>query len=109
MTNPTINWAAINEDPRFQTLQRKKTSFLSGLMIFSIVFYFLLPVGAAYLPGLFKIKVWGVINAGILFALLEFIVAWVIAFIYARRANSEFDALAQELVDDAENISRRAS
>lgn len=109
MTNPSINWAAINEDPRFQILQSKKTNFLSGLMVFSVVFYFLLPIGAAYWPELFKIKVWGVINVGILFALLEFIVAWVIAFIYARRANSQFDALAQELVDDAEKISRSAS
>lgn len=108
MSNPSINWAAINEDPRFQSLHSKKTNFLLGLMIFSVVFYFLLPIGAAYWPELFKIKVWGVVNVGILFALLEFVVAWVIAFIYARRANAEFDALAQELVDDAVNISRRA-
>jgi uncharacterized membrane protein (DUF485 family) len=104
MSNPKLNWAAINADPRFQTLHRKKTNFLLGLMIFSVIFYFLLPLGAAYCPELFKVKVWGVVNVGILFALSEFIVAWVIAFIYSRRANTVFDAMAQEIINDAEKI-----
>ena len=66
-------------DPRFQALHRKKTTFLWGLMVFSMVYYFLLPIGAAYFQDLFKIKVWGAVNVGILFALSEFVVAWGIA------------------------------
>ena len=50
-----INWKAIDEDPRFQALHRKKTRFLTGLMVFSLVYYFLLPIGAAYFQDLFKI------------------------------------------------------
>ena len=69
--------------------------------MFSIIYYFMLPIGAAYYQDLFKIKVWGVINIGILFALSEFVVAWVIAFVYAKKANTEFDAAAQEIVNDA--------
>ena len=64
-----INWKAIDADPRFQTLHRKKTMFLWGLMVFSMVYYFLLPIGAAYFQDLFRIKVWGPVNVGILFAL----------------------------------------
>jgi len=104
MPNPSINWAAINADPRFQALHSKKTNFLWGLMIFSVIFYFLLPIGAAYWSEIFKIKVWGVVNVGILFALSEFVVAWVIAFVYSRRANALFDAMAQEIINDAEKI-----
>ncbi len=92
-----MNWVAIDQDPRFQQLHSKKTRFLWGLMVFSIVYYFLLPIGAGYFPQLFHIKVWGPVNVGILFALSEFIVAWGIAWIYARRANSEFDAMASEI------------
>lgn len=92
-----MNWVAIDQDPRFQQLHSKKTRFLWGLMIFSIVYYFLLPIGAGYFSDLFKIKVWGPVNVGILFALSEFIVAWGIAWIYARRANTEFDAMASEI------------
>jgi len=45
---PTIDWDAVIADPRFQELHRKKQTFLTTLMIISVVFYFLLPIGAAY-------------------------------------------------------------
>ena len=94
---PTIDWNAVIADPRFQTLHRRKQGFLTGLMIFSIVFYFLLPIGAAYFQDLFRVKVWGVVNFGLLFALSQFIVAWLVAFYYSRRAGAEFDRLAAEI------------
>jgi uncharacterized membrane protein (DUF485 family) len=100
----TVNWAAIDNDPRFQALHKKKTTFLWSLMIISTVYYFLLPIGAAYYPELFKIKVWGPMNVGILFALSEFVVAWTIAAVYARRANRQFDAMAAEIVRDSNLI-----
>ncbi|MDP2024722.1 DUF485 domain-containing protein [Sulfuriferula sp.] len=104
MTTTKMNWRAIDADPRFQALHRKKSLFLWGLMIFSMVYYFLLPIGAAYFQELFKIKVWGPVNIGLLFALSEFVVAWLIAYIYSRKANAEFDAMAQDIVNDAHNL-----
>ncbi len=102
-----IDWKAIVADPRFQALHTKKTRFLWGLMVFSVAYYFLLPVGAAYFPALFGIKVWGPVNVGLLFALSEFLVAWGIAFHYSKRANAEFDTMAAELIRDAEKIGGR--
>lgn len=99
-----IDWKAIVDDRRFQELHTKKTRFLWGLMIFSVLYYFLLPLGAAYAPSLFARRVFGPVNVGILFALSEFIVAWAIAFIYSRRANAEFDRMAADLIRDAEKI-----
>ncbi|MBK7589872.1 MAG: DUF485 domain-containing protein [Betaproteobacteria bacterium] len=98
----TVDWKAVVADPRFQALHRKKTVFLWGLMVFSVVFYFLLPIGAAYFQELFKVKVYGPVNLGLLFALTEFIVAWAIAFIYSRKANAEFDSEAAAIVADIE-------
>jgi uncharacterized membrane protein (DUF485 family) len=100
MSPVAINWKAIDSDSRFQELHNRKTRFLWGLMIFSIIYYFLLPIGAAYFTDLFKIKVWGPVNVGILFALSEFVVAWLIAFYYTRRANTEFDGMADQLMND---------
>jgi len=100
MSNSNVNWAAIDTHPKFQALHRKKTSFLWGLMIFSIIYYFMLPIGAAYFQELYKIKVWGVVNVGLLFALSQFVVAWTIAFVYSKKANAEFDTMAQEIIDD---------
>jgi len=103
MAETSINWVAIDNDPRFQRLHSKKLAFLSGLMIFSLVYYFLLPIGAAYFTDIYKVKVYGVVNVGILFALSQFLVAWGIAFYYTAKAK-DFDAMAAELVRDAEKI-----
>ncbi len=105
-TAPKIDWNAVIADPRFQVLHRKKQGFLVGLMIFSVVFYFMLPIGAAYFQDLFKIRVWGVVNVGLLFALTQFVVAWLVAFYYSRRAGSEFDRLAREIAADYETKGR---
>jgi uncharacterized membrane protein (DUF485 family) len=101
-----LNWAAIDADPRFQRLHSKKMAFLMGLMIFSIVYYFLLPIGAAYFTDLFRKQIFGPVNFGILFALSEFIVAWGIAFYYSVKAK-EFDEMAKELIREAEKIGRK--
>lgn len=100
MSKPALNWVAIDADPRFQELHRKKSRFLISLMVFSMAYYFLLPVMAAYYQDIFNIKVWGPVNVGLLFALSEFIVAWAIAVIYARRANAQFDAMAADIAKD---------
>ncbi len=103
MSANSINWAAIDNDPRFQRLRTKKSTFLTWLMVLSTVYYFLLPIGAAYFQDLFRVKVFGVVNFGILFALSQFVVAWGIAGYYMARARA-YDAMAQELIDDAHKI-----
>lgn len=103
MSDSNVNWLAIDSTPKFQALHHKKTVFLWGLMVFSTAYYFLLPIGAAYYQERFKMKVWGVVNVGILFALSEFVVAWIIAFVYSRKANKEFDAMAQDIINDVNN------
>lgn len=96
------DWQAIAASQKFKKLVTRKRIVLSGLMLFSVCYYFLLPLGAAYYPGLFKEQVWGPVNVGILFALSEFVVAWAVAVIYSRIASKEFDLLASEIVAEAE-------
>jgi uncharacterized membrane protein (DUF485 family) len=103
MAVTTLNWAAIDADPRFQSLHTRKSRFLWGLMAFSVVYYFMLPIGAAYFTDLYKVKVWGPINFGLVFALSQFVVAWGIAFFYSRKA-AQFDAMAEEIARDADRI-----
>ena len=97
-----LDWSRIEADPRFQQLHRQKSAFLWSLMAFSVIYYFALPIGAAYFTDLFKVKVWGVINFGLVFALCEFVVAWLVAFYYSKRAGGEFDRLAREIAADYE-------
>jgi uncharacterized membrane protein (DUF485 family) len=92
-----IDWKRIETDPRFRHLNSTKSLFLWGLMAFSVVYYFMLPIGAGWFPDLFKVRLWGPVNFGLVFAWSQFLVAWGIAFVYARRANSHYDVLADEL------------
>ena len=99
-----MNWYAIDADPRFQQLHRRKSRFLWSLMAISIAFYLLLPLGAAWYPEVFRRRVWGPVNIGILFALSEFVMAWTVAALYARHASRRFDPMAAELRRDAASI-----
>jgi uncharacterized membrane protein (DUF485 family) len=103
MANDSVDWDAIIRDPRFQSLHQRKTRFLWGLMALSVVYYFLLPIGAAYYQDLMKVRIWGVINIGLVFALSEFVVAWAIALYYSRRAGREFDQVAAQISADFAN------
>ncbi|MBW7902261.1 MAG: DUF485 domain-containing protein [Rhodocyclaceae bacterium] len=101
MGDPAIDWAAINADPRFRELHRRKMRFLGFLVAASAIYYFMLPIGAAYFPEIFRVRVAGAVNAGLLFALSEFVFACGVAVLYARRAGRDFDRLAGALADEA--------
>lgn len=90
MATETIDWTALEADPAFRALVRRKQRFLWGLLAFAIGYYFLLPVGAAWYGALYRVPVFGPINSGLLFALSQFGVAWAVAALYARRAQ-DFD------------------
>lgn len=109
MEKKTINWLAIEADPRFIQLHQDKNRFLWRMMLFTLIYFFCLPIATAYFQDILKIKIWGVINIGLLFALSQFLVAGAIAVIYAKRANAEFDARAKALTDDVHNISNNNS
>lgn len=97
MAGCAIDWAEIAADPRFQILHRRKVRFLSGLMLASLTCFFLLPIGAAWHPEFFRVRISGAVNIGILLAFSEFLMVWVVAALYLRRANREFDWLMAEV------------
>jgi uncharacterized membrane protein (DUF485 family) len=103
MSAGAIQWSKIEADPRFQALHKRKSRFLWGLMLFSVVYYFALPIGAAWLTDVYKVQVWGPVNVGLVFAFSQFAVAWGIAYFYSRKA-AEFDAMAAEIARDAHKI-----
>src|ERR1700760_4964256 len=102
VSEAAVAWGSIVRAPRFVSLHRRKSAFLWGLMGFSVVWYFMLPIGAAYFQDLFRIRVWGVINIGLLFALSEFALAWIVAWVYSRKASRDFDQLAAQICRDVE-------
>ncbi|WP_018131714.1 DUF485 domain-containing protein [Effusibacillus pohliae] len=93
---PENEWDIIAESPQFKAMIRKKKAFLVPATVFFLVYYFALPVLAGYFKPLMAVKVTDSINFGYLFALSEFVMAWVLAHLYMKKAN-QFDDTASEM------------
>ena len=100
-----INWEAIAASARFRELLRAKRRFIIPAMIIFIVYYFALPVLVGYARPLMEKRILGPVNLAYLFALSQFLMAWVLAWIYMRVA-VRFDHLAQDLVSKGGEGSR---
>jgi uncharacterized membrane protein (DUF485 family) len=95
-------WDEIAESKAFQDLMATKKNFIVPAFIFFVVYYFALPVLVGYAPQFMSTKVIGEVNLAYLFALSQFFVAWIIAGLYVRAANN-FDRLAKDILDKAED------
>jgi uncharacterized membrane protein (DUF485 family) len=91
------DWTRIEADPEFRDLLAAKRRFIVPATLFFIVYYFSLPVLVGYFPGAMSRKVWGDMNVAYVFALSQFFMAWILMWMYVRRARS-FDARAARLV-----------
>jgi len=92
-----VHWEGLEQTEEFRQLIRARMRFVVPATIFFLVYYFLLPLGNGLAPGLMKTKVIGEVNIAYLFALSEFVMAWVLAYIYIRKANTVFDTLAAKV------------
>ena len=90
------DWEAIAASPEFKKLLRDKARFIVPVCIFFILYYFTLPVLVGFCPELMKKKIVGEANIAYLFALSQFFVAWLIAWLYTRVA-TRWDRMAAEL------------
>ena len=91
------DWAAIERRPEFRALVRAKRAFLIPASLFFVVYYFALPALVGYWPELMSTRVVGRINLAYLFALSQFVMAWVVMWMYVRRAR-RFDAIEHGIV-----------
>ena len=93
-----VNWEQLEEKPEFRTLMARKKAFIIPATIFFLIYYLALPVLVGYCPELMKKKVWGEVNIAYAFALSQFFMAWIMAFIYVRVA-AKWDKAAAEVID----------
>jgi uncharacterized membrane protein (DUF485 family) len=95
-------WDGIAESQEFRDLMATKRVFIVPAFIFFVVYYFALPVLVGYAPRFMATKVIGQVNLAYLFALSQFIVAWIIAGLYVKAAGT-FDRLAKDILDKAQS------
>jgi uncharacterized membrane protein (DUF485 family) len=90
------DWQAIENDSEYRELVREKRSFIVPATIFFVVYYFAFLVIVGYVPDVANANVIGNINVAYLFAISQFVVAWIIMALYVRRAGV-FDKLAASI------------
>lgn len=96
-SKPAINWTELESRPAFHHLLARKARFIIPATIFFLAYYLALPVLVGYCPDLMKKKVWGEVNVAYVFALSQFFMAWIMAFIYVRVA-AKWDKAAAEVI-----------
>ncbi|GGK98740.1 DUF485 domain-containing protein [Deinococcus radiotolerans] len=79
----------------YQQLVAQRNAFTLTMTLTFLVLYFLLPVLAGYNKPLMAQKVFGNVTFGYVLAFAEFVMGWVMAYIYVVKART-FDRLAQE-------------
>jgi uncharacterized membrane protein (DUF485 family) len=91
------DWDKVAGLEEFRALLKAKLKFVAVATVFFVVYYFALPVLVGYAPEFMKKTVFGVINIAYLFALSQFVMAWVIAALYVRAAG-RFDKMAAAIL-----------
>jgi uncharacterized membrane protein (DUF485 family) len=97
-----VHWETVQDSPAFAHLRHALRSFVFPVTIAFLVWYFLYVLCAAFARDFMDIKVFGNINVGLLFGILQFVTTFLIALFYARHMNSKFDPEADQLRDEIE-------
>ena len=88
---------AIGKDPEMVELEHRHSRFVWPATIFFLVYYMALNVLAGTSPDLMGKKLFGEFTFGYLFALSQFVMAFVVAWVYSRWAARRMDPLARDL------------
>ena len=97
MPHAPIDWDSVAKDPAFKGLMAAKKRFIGPATIFFIVYYFALPILVGYAREFMDQRVLGVVNIAYLFALSQFFMAWILAYLYLRQAG-KFDEMAKNII-----------
>jgi uncharacterized membrane protein (DUF485 family) len=94
--HPEVDWAAAERSPEFRELVRKKRAFVVPATIFFLAWYFGFVILAGYAPDFMGREfLTDGLTVGYVLALSQFVMTWVLGAWYLRKADREFDPLAE--------------
>ncbi|MEA3419405.1 MAG: DUF485 domain-containing protein [Campylobacterota bacterium] len=103
MTKETVE--RIQNNPDYQKLVKTRNKFAWTLSIIMLVVYYAFILVIAFDPSLLGTRIGsGVMTVGIPIGISIIIIAFILAGIYVKRANSEFDALTQKVRDELKEV-----
>lgn len=90
-------YEAVRASRDFWTIRRRFGSFVGPACTLFIVWYFLFVIIAVFAPGFMRVSVFGDVNVGLCFGVLQFASTFAIAASYRRWARHRLDPLADRL------------
>jgi len=116
--NTTLEKERVYEEieggPEFKALQKAKLNFIVPATIFFLLYYFALPVLVGFFgvnsdgtPGFMDTRVFPGVSIAYLFALSQFIMAWILAFIYLLSFAPKMDKMVNRLTEMVTNFNTR--
>jgi uncharacterized membrane protein (DUF485 family) len=84
----------------FIELRRRYRGFSFPMTVVFLVWYFAFVLAAVFLPEWMATQVWGNINVGIIFGLMQFASTGIITWMYVRHARNKLDPLAEKIRDE---------
>ena len=104
---PDIDWVAAERSPEFQELVRKKKAFVLPATLFFLAWYFGFIILAGYAPDFMGREfLTDGFTVGYLLALTQFVMTWVLGWLYVRKATRVFDPLAARAAEVAVKAGR---
>src|SRR5215213_8275389 len=90
-----IDWQAVERSPEFRELVRRKKAFIIPATLFFMAWYFGFIILAGYAPDFMGREfITDGLTVGYALALSQFVMTWVLGWLYLRKADREFDPLA---------------
>jgi uncharacterized membrane protein (DUF485 family) len=95
-----FDWQAVEQSPEFRALVKKKKAFVIPATIFFLTWYFGFIILAGYAPDFMGREfITDGLTIGYVLALSQFVMTWVLGWMYLRRADRDFDPLAARARD----------
>ena len=93
--HPDIDWEAVERSPEFRELIRRKKAFVIPATAFFMAWYFGFIILAGYAPDFMGREfITDGLTVGYTLALSQFVMTWVLGWMYLRKADRVFDPLA---------------
>jgi uncharacterized membrane protein (DUF485 family) len=93
-----IDWRAIEESPEFRELVARRRAFVIPGTIFFLSAFMAFILLTAYAPDFMGERVYQGLTVGYTLALTQFLMVFVLGLWYLRKAENEFDPLAERAI-----------
>jgi uncharacterized membrane protein (DUF485 family) len=107
--DPEIDWVAAERSPEFRELMTKRRRFVVPCIVFFMVWYFGFVILAGYAPDFMGGSIYEGFTVGYLLALTQFVMVWVLGYLYLRKSERVFDPLARKAAERAFETGRKGA